>query len=281
MILSDWYLAAKELFRARESGCRLLVDLTIDGLSPQPDLVMRAARLAGLDVVFGVGRYLAETLSDEDRGVSAEELSDRWLLRIAEGKDGWLPGIIGEIGTGEEIAPCEAVSLHAAARVQQLSGLPINVHVHPYARQALEALRILEEGGADLSKVAVSHCDGELDLEWLNRVLSTGCYVEMDMFGTGPTREVQGRGYPSDDDRVSAVTALVEQGWGERLLLSHDICHRNSLRTFGGWGYAHIADTIRPKLLGAIGDDETSQIMNANPLRFLDVPDGSGSVATS
>ena len=272
MILSDWYLAGKELFRARESGCRVLVDLTTDGLDPQPDLVMRAARLADLEVVFGVGRYLAETLSEADRAVSVEELSDRWLQQVAEGRDGWLPGIIGEIGTGEEIAACEAVSLRAAARVQQQTRLPINVHVHPYARQALHALRMLEEAGADLSKVAVSHCDGELDLDWLNEVLSTGCYVEMDMFGTGPARQVQGRGYPSDEERVSAVTALVDQGWADRLLLSHDICHRNSLSTFGGWGYAHIANAIRPTLVDAIGDEGAFRIMHVNPLRLLDVP---------
>lgn len=272
MILSDWYVAGKELFRARESGCRVLVDLTTDGLGPEPDLVMRAAGLAGLEVVFGVGRYLAETLSDADRAVGVDQLTERWMLQVVEGRDGWLPGIIGEIGTGEVIAPSEAVSLRAAARVQQQTGLAINVHVHPYARQALRALQMLEEAGADLSKVAVSHCDGELDLSWLTKVLSTGCYVEMDMFGTGPAREVQGRGYPSDDDRVTAVTALVDQGWADRLLLSHDICHRNSLSVFGGWGYAHIAKSIRPKLVDAIGVDGAFEIMNVNPLRLLDVP---------
>lgn len=272
MVLSDWYVASKELSAARRSGCGLLVDLTTEGLDPQPGLVMRAAELAGIDIVFGVGRYLADTLAEAEREASAEELADKWTMLASGETDGWHRGIIGEIGTSEELAPCEVVSLQAAVLVQQRTGLAINVHLHPYARQALTILRILEETGADLSRVALSHCDGELDIDWLERVLASGCYVEMDMFGTGPDRLVQGRGYPSDNERADAVQILADRGWLDRLLLSHDICHRNSLATFGGWGYSHLATEVQPKLAGLMDHDSVLHIMRTNPLRLLGLP---------
>lgn len=274
MVLSDWYLAAKELSAARQAGCQLMVDLTVAGLDPQWSLTARASRQAEISVVFGVGRYLHETLKPDDLAKDVSQLADVWTGQIEHGIDGQLPGIIGEIGTGPEISPAEMVSLQAAGRVAEQSGLPVNVHVHPYARQALNALRILDDAGADLSKVAVSHCDGELDIDWLVQVLQTGCYVEFDMFGTGPDRHVQGRGYPTDTERIGALAELVDQGWSAQLLLSHDICHRNSLMRYGGWGYGHIGRVIQPALESAIGTDQTYQLLAVNPLRLLHLEPG-------
>lgn len=269
MVLSDWYLAAQELRRARSVGCQLVADLTVRGLDPQPMLAVRAADLADLDIVLGVGRYLDPTLSDEERAKSPDQLVDEWTSDVHEGFGGLLPGIIGEIGTSETITPAEEASLRAAARVQSSSGLPVNVHVHPYARQAIAAIEVLDQEGADLSRVAISHCDGDLDLDWLRRVLGTGVHVEMDMFGTGPDRLVAGRGYPSDAERIEAIVALCEQGFSSRLLLSHDICHRNSLHRYGGWGYDHIARRIVPQLRERVGDDLTSQLTVVTALRLL------------
>jgi phosphotriesterase-related protein len=271
MVLSDWYVAAKEMRAARETGLQLLVDLTTRGLDPHYDLAVRAADLAGVDIVVSVGRYLAASLAEAERARTVEDLAEEWTRQIAEGIVGFTPGIIGEIGTGLEIEKAEVTSLRAAARVQADSGLALNVHVHPYARRALEALSILADEGADLAKVGVSHCDGELDLDWLERILRTSCYVELDQFGTGPERLIQGRGYPSDDDRVNAIKELCDRGWAERLLLSHDLCHRNSLLRHGGSGYGHIGSSVAPALATAVGQETAHQLIAVNPLQFLDI----------
>lgn len=270
MVLSDWYVAAQELRLARAAGCQLLADLTVHGLNPHRTLAVRAADLAGLDVVLGVGRYLDPTLSVEERAKTPEQLVDEWTAEVQEGFNGLLPGIIGEIGTSETITPAEEASLRGAARVQLDTGLPVNVHVHPYARQALAAIALLDQAGADLSRVAISHCDGDLDLNWLRRVLATGVHVEMDMFGTGPDRLVAGRGYPSDQERVDALIQLCEEGFSTRLLLSHDICHRNSLHRYGGWGYDHIPHKIVPMLREHFDDRLTEELTSLNALHLLD-----------
>src|SRR5665647_1041673 len=53
LLLADWYIAAQELAEARDNGCQLVVDLTIDGLSPQPRMAAKSAAMAGLPLVVG------------------------------------------------------------------------------------------------------------------------------------------------------------------------------------------------------------------------------------
>jgi phosphotriesterase-related protein len=269
LVLCDWYVAAKELRLASKTGCQLVVELTSGGLDPHPDLAKRAADLAGIEMVLGVGRYIADSLSDVERQLSVEQLSDQWLRDCALGVSGSKPGIIGEIGTGRTIEEVEKKSLKAAARVQVATGLAINVHLHPYARQGLAALQILEDAGADLSKVALSHCDGVLSGDWLLQLLERGCYVEFDFFGTSPDQAFEESAYPSDIERIAMLSELCERGWGRRLLLSQDICHRDSLVANGGTGYGHLGTTVRPLLEESIGHEMTQQIMAENPLRLL------------
>ena len=271
MVLCDWYVGAKELRLARESGCQLFVDLTCEGLSPSHGHVIQAANLAGIAVVISVGRYIASSLDDEARRVGVDELGDRWVRTISEGFNGARPGIIGEIGTSVNIEDAERVSLRAAARAHKVSGLPINVHLHPFGRQALAVLEILEQAGADCSRVALSHCDGEFDRDFLLRVLEYGCLVEFDQFGTTPDQLFEGAPMPSDEDRIEMIVELCDRGYSQQLLLSQDICHRHSLTRYGGTGYAHLATYVLPDLRRRLGSVVTDQLVASNPLKLLDL----------
>lgn len=271
LVLADWYIAALELADARENGCRLVVDLTIEGAGPQHQLSARSADMAGLLMVISVGRYLGHALTEEQVAASVDEVAAGWLFQIKEGIDGLAVGIIGEIGTSAEIQAPELVSLQAAAHTQAESGLPLNIHVDPFGRQGHNVLDILEKGGADLSKVALSHCDADIDVDLLASLAERGAYVEFDLFGTGHEWRILGRGFNSDRERLDAVAELVERGVGERLLLSHDICMKNSLTRNGGWGYAHLGRTILPQLDRELGEDVRHLLSSVNPLRYLSV----------
>jgi len=277
LVLSDWYVAAKELRRAARTGCRVVVDLTNTGMSPTPALAARAASLAGVDLVASVGRYLHDTLDQAERARSREELVDEWMRVVADGIDGCAVGMIGEIGTSAAITDAERVSLEAAAEVQRRSGLPVNVHLHVHARQGQRVLDALENAGADLARVALSHCDGDLDLGWLRGLLARGCYVEFDLFG----REdwpAAGGGFPSDRERIDAVVALCADGHANQLLLSHDICLRSALHRHGGWGYDHLAERILPTIADRAGDDAVHRMTRLNPLTLLHVEAAAGHV---
>lgn len=270
LLLSDWYLGAQELRLARDAGTQLVVDLTVLGSGPSIEMSVRAAELAGIDIVVSVGRYLEPALPSSELDVSEDELVDRWTRQIEEGHDGgFLPGVIGEIGTGWTITDVEATSLRAAGRVQASTGLPLNIHVHPFAKRALEAIGIAERAGADPARIAISHLDCEIDLPQLEEVMRTGAFIEMDNFGTGRLRFVNGASYPDDDERLAAIAHFLDGGFESQLLLSHDVNHRNSLVANGGWGYRHIAKDVRGRLAARFGEETALQLTSHNPLAFL------------
>jgi phosphotriesterase-related protein len=278
LLLSDWYLGARELRLAKDAGTQLVVDLTVLGSGPNAELAVRAAELAGIDLVISSGRYLEPALPASEHAVSEDELVERWLAQIADGYpvpggtgDALMPGVIGEIGTSWDITDVEATSLRAAGRVQAATGMPFNIHVHPFAKKALQAIGIAEKAGADPSRIAISHLDCEIDLPQLEDIMRAGAFVEMDNFGTGRSRFVNGDAYPDDAERLDAIEHFLAGGFGPQLLLSHDINHRNSLVTNGGWGYRHLAHTVRPLLADRFGEQTALQLTAHNPLAFLHV----------
>lgn len=278
MLLSDWYLSARELRMARDAGTQLVVDLTVLGTGPNAEMAVRAADLAGVEVVVSVGRYVHAALPRGEHDVTEDELVERWTAQVIEGVFGYLPGIIGEIGTSWNIEEIERRSLRAAARVQERTGLPLNIHVHPFAKRALEAIGIAEKAGADPSKIAISHLDCEIDLPQIEAIMRTGAFVEMDNFGTSRSRIVNGDGYPDDNERLDALEHLLSLGFTSQLLLSHDINHRNSLATNGGWGYAHIGRNVLPRLVERFGADAARTLTARNPLSFLGIDSAQNAV---
>jgi phosphotriesterase-related protein len=271
LILSDWYLGAKELRLARDAGAQLVVDLTVLGSGPSAEMSVRAAKLAGLEVVVSAGRYLEEALPGSEIDISEDALVDRWMEQVSTGYNGILPGIIGEIGTSWDITDVERTSLRAAGRVQALTGLALNIHVHPFAKRALEAISIAESTGADPSRIAISHLDCEIDLPQLEDIMRTGAYIEMDNFGTSRARFVNDSSYPDDSERLDAIDHFLSGGFSEQILLSHDINHRNSLVANGGWGYEHIPRTVRPALVDRFGAATALQLTAHNPLSLLHI----------
>jgi len=271
LILSDWFVASKELAYAQRSGCQLVVDLTAQGLDPMPHLARRAAQLAGVHLVIGLGRYVDGALTSEQRALPVDTLVEMWLRCAREGIDGCLPGIIGEIGTSDVLTEAEKRSLQAAAYVQGETGLAINLHLPTYARAGHEALSVLYRAGANIGRVVLSHCDGAFDLPWVESLLNSGCFVEFDLFGNGSDCHMVGQAIANDDDRMKLVHLLCEQGYIDRLLISQDICFRHALRRYGGWGYGHLGETVFPLLEGLIGEEALWQITRINPLRVLNV----------
>lgn len=269
LVLSDWYLAATELRPVRNTGGQLVVDLTVEGLFPEPRLSRRAAELAGLHAVVAVGRYLPRSLSPDEREESVESLVDRWSRQADEGVDGCTVGVIGELGVGPDVDDIERRTLVAGGKVARDTGLAVNVHIEPGSPRAHEALDILADAGADLAKVAVSHVDAAPDIEALTKLLDRGCYAEFDLFGRAPVYRFAGRYSVDDETRAAVLVELIERGHVDQLLLSQDICMRHGLLHYGGYGYAHLARHVFPVLTERVGAAAVHRMTSVNPLRLL------------
>jgi len=272
LVLDDLDLAVAELGPLAQLGGRSVVDLTITGIRPQPAKLRDVSEQTGLHIVAGCGYYTLRSHPPEVAALSESELLELLLHEIANGLGGTdvRPGIIGEIGTSSPVHPDEAKVLRVAAAAQAKTGLAINVHVAIFRREALAALDILEAAGADLSRVVVSHLDEQPDTAYHRAILDRGAYVEYDTFGSESYFDGEGSAEPSDRERGDCLIELLDAGFGDRLLISQDVCTRVQLLEYGGFGYGHILRSIVPRLRRRGVDDATVRtLLVENPARVL------------
>ena len=276
LYLDDVDVAVSELDAYAKLGGRTVVDLSCVGLGGQPERLAVVSRRTGLNIVAGTGFYVDASLSDVVRAASVDELAEHMIRELTEGIDdtGIRAGVIGEIGMSHPLAPVEERSLRAAARAAQATGAAISVHTAAHAVEvdsALHAAGILDSEGADLSRVIMGHMDTTLHRpDYHRQVLELGCYVEFDLFGHEFFESENAFISPGDYAKTKAVSRLVAEGHASQILLSHDCCFKIQLRTWGGYGYAHLLQNILPRfVLEGVPESVVRGMMTDNPARVL------------
>ena len=75
---------------------------------------------------------------------------------------------------------------------------------------------------------------------------------------------------PNDSQRIAQIKNLDNSGYGDKILLSYDICYKCRYSTYGGHGYGHIFDNIIPAMLKReINRDKIDQLLIDNPKTFF------------
>ncbi len=263
--LGDVDLATREVELFRDAGGATIVDCTTREIARRPTWLREVSERTGVHIVMGTGHYRhpyldtawldAHTIDQ----VAAELISD--ITDGAEGTD-IRAGIIGEIGSnGPHISGVEERSFRAAARAHLATGVTISTHaaLFPVGHDQLD---ILLHEGVSANRIIVGHCDTVNSSEYHVAIAKRGAYVQFD------TLHIQ-----SEYDlarRVEFVLALVNEGLGGQLLLSHDICLRSHLTALGGKGYAYVIRGFAPRLRDAgVSEAQLTQILVDNPRRAL------------
>ncbi len=105
------------------------------------------------------------------------------------------------------------------------------------------------------------------------KIADAGCYIEHDNLGFGADVEFsfgKWRDLPSDTQRLDDIKTLIDEGYRDRLLISHDICLKHRLRSYGGWGYAHLLENLVPVMRAkGFSDNDLRALMIDNPKRML------------
>ncbi len=271
--LDDDELAVAELSLFARAGGRTAVDLTPGDIGRDPARLRRLAHAAHVQVIMGCGHYIARAHPPELSARREDELADEMRRQVLEG----VPvaegppvraGVIGEIGTSDPITPGERTVLAAAAAVQTETGAPLFLHLDPWARRGHEALDIAEAAGAELARVALCHLDPTLpDTDYHRSLAERGATVCYDIWGN--EAGYGGKGMPTDAARVEGLDVAIDQGWIDRVGVSHDVCTKTQLRRFGGPGYAHLLENVVPALARRHGPELVSLLFEQTPRRLL------------
>jgi len=275
LLLMDTAVAADEIARFRDAGGKTVVDATLPGIGRDPAALAAISKATGLNIIMGTGFYVGQTHPAVLEKLSEPEIAQTMIAELTDGVDGIRAGYIGEIGISEIFDDKERRVLRAAAIASQKTGAAINVHINPWTVNGMEAADILLDAGVDPQRICISHIDVTNDLDYIHTLLQKGVYVEFDNFGKEYyiRREVRNSGYGNfvhDTDRVALVKQLIDEGYLHQLLLSCDVCLKNLLHKYGGWGYDHVLTNIVPMLEEVgVSDEQIKTMLVANPADWL------------
>jgi len=241
-----------EPFRA--AGGRSIIEMTCEGIGRNPAKLRELSIASGVPIVSGVALYVVDAWPAWAREADVETIADFFIREMETGTDGVRAGVIGEIASHNGPTPdprvyrldaLEQRLFQAAALAQRRTGAGIITHAS-LGRGGHAQLDVLERAGADLTRVAIGHCDAhwhpdiEKDLAYYLPILQRGAFCAFDMIGWNDLTP--------DDVRAERVAALARMGHAGRILLSTDTCRRSQLHAHGGRGFDHVFTSFLPRL---------------------------------
>jgi phosphotriesterase-related protein len=143
---------------------------------------------------------------------------------------------------------------------------------HPPSEQPHQIAEFVATHAGDLDRVIISHIDRTIfDESDLLKLADTGCVIEFDLFGREQSYyRLADIDMPNDAVRLRFIRSLIDHGHLERVVISHDICHRTRLASFGGHGYGHIYENVVPLMRSrGFSQREIDAILVENPRRLL------------
>jgi len=273
-LLDEEVVIEEVLLFKREGGCTI-VELSNVNIGRDPLGLARISRATGINVVMGSGYYVGEVQGPDYNRKTEEEIAEEIIadIQVGVGDTGVCAGIIGEIGCSYPLHDREKKCLRAVTQAQQQTGAAINIHPGRSTNSPIEIIRMLDDAGADISRVVMSHLDLIVHpFRILCELAKTGCYLEYDFFGGYPFNQPRWGldPRPCDRERIEQIFELVNAGCLKQILISHDIGSKLKLVRYGGSGYAHILRNMVPQMRAqGITREQIHTIMVKNPRRLL------------
>jgi phosphotriesterase-related protein len=267
--LDDEPLAIAELKAFAAEGGRTVVEPTCQGIGRDPRALRRVSEATGLNIVMGAGYYLGSSHPEKVAAMTAEQIADEIVREATQGVDGSdvKIGLIGEIGVSSDFTAREEKSLRGAAQAQVRTGLPLMVHLPGWFRLGHRVLDVVAEEGGDLRHTVLCHMNPSHDDQpYQQELAARGAFIEYDMIGMDFFYADQQVQCPSDEEAARAIVKLVEAGYTDRILLSHDVFLKMMLTRYGGNGYAYIPRHFLPRLRRhGLNEAILNQMMQDNP----------------
>ena len=275
LVLFDRKIATQEVAEMRQAGGKTIVELTVGGLKPNPEGLIIISKATDTHIVMGCGHYVDKYQDPANRERSVDDFATEMVGQVYEGAWGSdaRAGLIGEIGCQSPWTDLEKRVMEGALIAQKETGAALNVHPGRDPDQPQEVADFVAARGGAMSRLIISHIDRTVfDDERLFRLADTGCVIELDLFGQEQSFYALNFkvDLPNDADRLRWIRRLIDRGHLDQIAISHDICYKTRLSTFGGHGYGHIFENVIPLMRRrGFSEAEIDRIMVETPRRLL------------
>lgn len=259
-------------------GIRTVVDLTVPGLGRDVRRVAAVTKRIPINLIASTGYYTGRALPlyfqfhGPGRLVEGPEpLVEYFIGDIEDGiaGTGIRAGMLKVMTDKDGITPDVARVMTAAAVAHEQTGVPITTHSDPGSRNGLDQQSFLRERGVALERVIIGHSGDSEDIPYLRALMDNGSTIGMDRFGMEHVLP--------DDRRLRTVIALLELGYADRMVLSHDAAFFSRMtppswraRAAPNWHMETISRRILPQLRQAgASQADLEQMLVTNPRRLL------------
>jgi phosphotriesterase-related protein len=272
---AEWDAALADANAVKGHGVKTVVEPSAMFLQRDAAFSERVADESGLQVILATGLYTYDHLPQFLMNRDEDAIAAIFVHEIENGiqNTGIKPAFIKCAADEPGITPNIEKVHRAAARASVQTGKPIMAHSRPASGTGPEQMRIFSEEGVDPAKVQIAHTGDTDDLDYIEKLLDTGCWIGMDRYGLDlflPT-----------EPRNKTVLALLERGYADRMFLSQDYC--SSIDWFPAevqdylkqnevpdWSMTFLFETVIPELKErGMTDDQLTTMLEENPKRWL------------
>lgn len=273
-ILTDEDTAVDELEFFVKAGGGTVVECTTVGLRPDIEALSRVADRTRAHIVAPTGFYLWASCQAEVGARSAEELANEMIRDITGGIRGSRvrAGVIGEIGTSTQLHEQEERVLRAAAIAHCSTGKPITIHLDQIGHEGERVIDILCGLGVAPNRIVIGHLDQRpgMDPEYVKTIARRGVFLGFDTFGTTFSYDSMSFDDPTDTQRIRLLREIIDGGYADQCVLSHDVGMKCMFRSNGGGGYSHLLEDIWPAMrIRGVREEFYSMFFVDNPRRWL------------
>jgi phosphotriesterase-related protein len=272
---AEWEAAMADANGVRGHGVQTIVEPSAMFLHRDAAFSKRVADESGLNVVLATGIYTYDHLPQSLMNRNEDQLAEIFVHDIENGIQGTgiKAGFIKCAADVPGMTPNVEKVHRAAARASKQTGRPIIAHSQPASGTGLEQMRVFADEGLDPAKVQVAHTGDTDDLDYIERLLDTGCWIGMDRYGLDI--------YLPTEKRQATVLALLEKGHADRMFLSQDWCSTLDYFTpevaeqlqataAPNWSMTFLFEQVIPELKErGMSDEQLDQMMVENPKRWL------------
>jgi len=252
-------------------GVETIIDATPIDAGRNLSVMEYAARNTDVNIIFSTGLY------PESRGASTyfnhrgmigdpvDEIRELFVTELVDGVSETenRAGVI-KVGTSNgSVTDYDRMILSAAARAQSETGAPIITHTEN-GTCGVAQLDILEEEGADVSKVMIGHI-GNHDIDAQREITERGAFVAFDQLGTASGEQRSAK--------IEKIETLLREGRAENITLSHDYIINYLTRSaeviyeaLNEWDMSFVFENVIPELEArGIEEDVLRDALTANP----------------
>jgi phosphotriesterase-related protein len=251
-------LMAPEIECLKTAGGTALVECSPVGVGRRVDMDKAVSDATAFPIVVPTGVYREPWIPPWIQEASEPALTD-WMLGELTGeiartgvRAGWIKLSAGDDG----LTPTEAKVLRAAARAGMASNAVIGSHT-VRGRVVRGQLTIIEQAGYTPNRFIWVHTQAEPDFALHLEMARRGAWLEYDAIGS-----------VADDLLIDLVRRVLDAGFGNQLLLSHDRGWYDPALPGGGTPkpYTYLSEVFLPKLRAAGVDEKTiDALTHINP----------------